>query len=316
VRKRCTFQKEGISLNSERIEAIIDSYVSYLAGERGFTSNTIDAYERDIVQFTRFVKKEERKIEDINESDISHFIQSISKPGLAPTSLSRKISSLKNFFKFLLEERIIDRDPTRVIEAPRIERKLPEVLDINEIEKILEQPDIKEPLGLRDRAALELLYACGLRISELLDLKIENIDFNEGFLICYGKGNKERVIPIGKCALEFLTQYLGKGRRKLDKGKGNGILFLSIRGNRISRMGFWKRFREYCKKAGISKNVTPHTFRHSFATHLLEGGADLRVVQTLLGHNDISTTQIYTHVTKDYLKKVIRDFHPRGKRRN
>ncbi len=301
-------------MSSDAIDGIVKSYVSYLAGDRGFASNTIDAYEGDIKQFSQYILSEEKEIEKVSDSDITHFIQYISKPGLAATSLSRKISSLKNFFKFLIEEGLIEEDPTLVIESPHIVRKLPAVLEVEEIEKILEQPNLETPLGLRDRTALELLYACGLRISELLFLKAENIDFNEGFLICYGKRKKERIIPIGKCALDFLTLYLAEVRCKLDKGKAEGILFLSKRGKRMSRMGFWKRFKEYYHKAGISKKVSPHTFRHSFATHLLEGGADLRVVQTLLGHNDISTTQIYTHITKDYLKKVIRDFHPRGRR--
>ena len=301
-------------MNSNNIETIEKSFVQYLAAEKGFATNTIDAYERDVKQFSRYIHSEKKELKSIRHTDITHYIQHISKPGIAPATLSRKISSLRNFFKFLIEEMVIEEDPMVVIEPPQIVRKLPSVLDVKEVEKILYQPDIDSPLGLRDRAALELLYACGLRISELLSLKIENIDFNEGFLICYGKGEKERVIPIGNCAIDFLTRYIARVRGTLEKGKTDGILFLSKRGKQMSRMGFWKRFREYTSKAGISKRVTPHTFRHSFATHLLEGGADLRVVQTLLGHNDISTTQIYTHITKEYLKKVITEFHPRGKR--
>ncbi len=300
-------------MNSDKIEEIIKSYVGYLAAVMGFSTNTIDAYVGDIKQFTKYLIAQSQEIKKIKNFDITHFIQYISQPGLTGTTLSRKISSLKNFFKFLLEEGLIKEDPTLLIESPHTVRRLPAVLEVEEIEQILKQPNLEDNLGIRDRAALELLYACGLRISELLDLKVENIDFNEGFLICYGKGEKERVIPVGKYAIDFLTLYLAKVRNKLDKGKANGTLFLSKRGKRISRMGFWKRFKEYCRKANISKKVTPHTFRHSFATHLLEGGADLRVVQTLLGHNDISTTQIYTHITKVYLKRVIRDFHPRGR---
>ena len=294
-------------------EKIISSYISYLAGARGFSLNTVSAYESDIKQFVSFIHKRNKNIEQLGKLDISDYIHYISKPGIASTTLSRKISSLRNFFRFLMEEGLVKDDPTLALESPQIVRRLPSVLDVEEIERILEQPDINDPFGLRDRAELELLYACGLRISELLDLKIEDIDFNESFLICYGKGDKERIIPIGRYALDFLTLYIGKVRGKLDKGKADGIIFLNKRGGKISRMGFWKRFKNYCIKAGISKRVTPHTFRHSFATHLLEGGADLRVVQTLLGHNDISTTQIYTHITKDYLSKVISDYHPRGK---
>lgn len=303
-----------MSLNSDNIERIVKSYVNYLACVKGFSSNTIGAYEGDIKQFTKYILSQGKEIEKIKDSDITRFIQYISQPGIATATLSRKISSLKNFFRFLIEEGLIKEDPTRVIESPQIVRKLPSFLEIEEIEKILKQPNLEDPLGIRDRAALELLYACGLRISELLYLKVENIDFNGDFLICYGKGEKERVIPIGKYAMDFLTLYLAEARGELDRGRADGILFLSNRGKRISRMGFWKRFKEYCKRAGISKRITPHSFRHSFATHLLEGGADLRVVQTLLGHNDISTTQIYTHITKDYLRRVIRDFHPRGRR--
>jgi integrase/recombinase XerD len=298
------------------VERTVKEYVTYLAGEKGFASNTIDAYEGDIRQFLDFLAAQTKTLEDVHDKDITDFVRHLGKPGIASTTISRKISSLKSFFRFLIEEQLIEEDPTVVIEPPHITRKLPSVLEAGEIERILDQPDVNEPLGLRDRAALELLYACGLRISELLSLKIENIDFREGFLICYGKGEKERVIPIGKYAMDYITRYLAKVRSLLDSGRADGILFLSKRGNKMSRMGFWKRFKSYCAKAGISRKVTPHTFRHSFATHLLEGGADLRVVQTLLGHNDISTTQIYTHITKDYLKRVIRDYHPRGKKRN
>ncbi len=313
---RYIYLKEVRFLNSKRSESIIKAYVSYLAGEKGFSTNTIDAYEGDIKQFLCFLAPRENRIEEVHEIDITQYVQYLGKPGIASTTLSRKISSLKSFFRFLIEEQIVNEDPTVIIEPPHIVRKLPSVLETDEIERILMQPNIDEPLGLRDRAALELLYACGLRISELLSLKIENIDFNEGFLICYGKGEKERVIPIGTYAIDFITLYLANVRYTLDCGRADGILFLSKRGNKISRMGFWKRFKAYCVRAGISKKVTPHTFRHSFATHLLEGGADLRVVQTLLGHNDISTTQIYTHITKDYLKRVIHDYHPRGKKRS
>jgi integrase/recombinase XerD len=309
------YPKGARILNSKRSESIVKDYVSYLAGEKGFSENTIDAYEGDIKQFRDFLDAQDRRIDEVREEDITSYVQHLGKPGIASTTLSRKISSLKSFFKFLIEEQIVNEDPTVIIDPPHIVRKLPSVLETNEVERILEQPDLDDPLGLRDRAALELLYACGLRISELLSLKIENIDFNEGFLICYGKGEKERVIPIGKYAMDFTIRYLAKGRSALDCGKANGILFLSRRGNKMSRMGFWKRFRSYCMRAGIPKKVTPHTFRHSFATHLLEGGADLRVVQTLLGHNDISTTQIYTHITKDYLRRVIHDYHPRGRKR-
>jgi integrase/recombinase XerD len=313
--ERYIYPKEERFLNSRQPEVIIKAYVAYLAGEKGFSVNTIDAYEGDIRQFMDFLSSTDKQIHEVREIDITHYVQYLGKPGIASTTLSRKISSLKSFFRFLIEEQIASEDPTVIIEPPHIVRKLPSVLETDEIEQILKQPDLEEPLGLRDRAALELLYACGLRISELLSLKIENIDFNEGFLICYGKGEKERVVPIGKYAMEFIMLYLANVRATLDSGKADGILFLSKRGNQISRMGFWKRFKTYCMRAGISKKVTPHTFRHSFATHLLEGGADLRVVQTLLGHNDISTTQIYTHITKDYLKRVIKNYHPRGKAR-
>jgi integrase/recombinase XerD len=308
------YRSEEIYLNFSQNGNILKSYIDYLTAERGFSLNTIEAYENDIGHFLEYIDSRKKGIKNVVEDDISSFIKYISRMGYTTTTLSRKISSLRSFFKFLSEENILDKNPTYIIESPQVRRKLPSVLEVEEIEKILEQPDIENPIGLRDRTALELLYACGLRISELLNLKIEDIDFNEEFLICYGKGGKERVIPIGRCAMDFLTRFVAKDRKELDKGKSGGIIFLSSRGKKLSRMGFWKRFNDYCNKAGVSKRVTPHTFRHSFATHLLEGGADLRVVQTLLGHNDISTTQIYTHVTRDYLKKVIRDYHPRGRK--
>uniref|UniRef100_A0A7C4UHE2 Tyrosine recombinase XerC n=1 Tax=candidate division WOR-3 bacterium TaxID=2052148 RepID=A0A7C4UHE2_UNCW3 len=284
-----------------------EEFEDYLKAQRMLSKNTIDAYLRDFIQFFQYIKKEP---EFINSQDIISFLNILRKNGLNSNSIARKLSSLRIFFRFLSGEGIIKEDPTEFIETPKIVRKIPLVLDVYEIEKIIEATD-DSIIGIRDRACIELLYGAGLRIQELLSLRVEDLFLKDGFIRVLGKGDKERIVPIGRKGINAVIEYLEKSRVHLAKTK-IPILFLSKDGKKMSRMGFWKRLNLYLRKAGIQKKITPHTFRHSFATHLLEGGADLRVVQMLLGHSDISTTQIYTHIDREYLKETIKSFHPRG----
>jgi len=292
----------------EKFTRYLENFRLYLLAERGLAKNSVEAYIRDIIQFFEFTDKDPVKTET---GDISRFLYSLKKSKLRPRSIARKLSSIRVFYKFLFSEGYIDHDPSELIETPSIPVYIPVVLEVYEVEKIIDAVDTSEPLGLRDLACIEILYGCGLRISELLSLRMEDVFLEDGFIRVIGKGGKERLVPLGGKAKKAILDYLEKGRPFFEKTK-NPLLFLSKRGKKISRMGFWKRLRKYVDMAGIKKHVTPHTFRHSFATHLLEGGADLRAVQLMLGHSDISTTQIYTHVSREYLKEIVRSFHPRG----
>jgi len=292
----------------EKFTRYLENFRLYLLAERGLAKNSVEAYIRDIIQFFEFTDKDPVKTET---GDISRFLYSLKKSKLRPRSIARKLSSIRVFYKFLFSEGYIDHDPSELIETPSIPVYIPVVLEVYEVEKIIDAVDTSEPIGLRDLACIETLYGCGLRISELLSLRMEDVFLEDGFIRVIGKGGKERLIPLGGRAKKAILDYLEKGRPFFEKTK-NPLLFLSKRGKKISRMGFWKRLRKYVDMAGIKKHVTPHTFRHSFATHLLEGGADLRAVQLMLGHSDISTTQIYTHLSREYLKEIVRSFHPRG----
>jgi integrase/recombinase XerD len=244
---------------------------------------------------------------------VSQFIRLLHEQHLAPRSIARTMSAVKGFHRFLSGEDIVSNDPTQNIESLKRTKSLPEVLSVSEIDQILERPDCARPLGIRDRAILETLYATGMRVSELVQLKQSNLMFDEELILVFGKGSKERLVPVGTSARHWISQYQKKGRAVYSrKGKSFDILFLNARGTRMTRQAIWDIIRRYARAAGIKKEVHPHTFRHSFATHLLEGGADLRAVQEMLGHADISTTQIYTHIDREYLKEVHRTFHPRG----
>ncbi|RKZ17444.1 site-specific tyrosine recombinase XerD [bacterium] len=292
----------------EKFTRYLENFRLYLLAERGLAKNSVEAYIRDIIQFFEFTDKDPVKTET---GDISRFLYSLKKSKLRPRSIARKLSSIRVFYKFLFSEGYIDHDPSELIETPSIPVYIPVVLEVYEIEKIIDAVDTSDPIGLRDLACIETLYGCGLRISELLSLRMEDVFLEDGFIRVLGKGGKERLVPLGGRAKKAILNYIEKGRPFFEKTK-NPLLFLSKRGKKISRMGLWKRLRKYVDMAGIKKHVTPHTFRHSFATHLLEGGADLRAVQLMLGHSDISTTQIYTHVSREYLKEIVRSFHPRG----
>ncbi len=292
----------------------LNQFLNYINFEKNLSDNSIFAYKTDLDRYLAYLNAQHiSRPEHIQARHIHRLIQVLSEMGLAPSSLARNLSSIRSFHKFLYTEDLVQTDPTEHIEGPKLRRHLPTVLTFAEIEKILSEIDVTSSLGLRDRSMLELIYACGLRISELLSLPVREIYFKDGFLRVFGKGSKERLVPAADRALEWVREYLDRSRPVLDKYRNSsGITFLNARGNPMSRMGFWKILRGYVQKSGIRKEVHPHTFRHSFATHLLEGGADLRAVQEMLGHADISTTQIYTHLDQTYLKQVYQQFHPRA----
>jgi integrase/recombinase XerD len=296
------------------MEKFLDKFLSHLSLERGLSSNTINSYRIDLKRYLNFLKN--LKIsswEKVKITDVTKFIHTLHNLGLSSPSISRNLSAIKSFHKFLLMENYTKIDPAAPVESPKLWRKLPVVLDQHEMERLLKQPDVTSFLGIRDRAILEFLYATGVRISELLNLKRSNLLFEVGFVRVWGKGNKERVIPVGEVAVEWVEKYLKESRPHLKSRNSRDIVFLNARGGRLSRMGVWKILKKYVGLTGIKKRVSPHTLRHSFATHLLEGGADLRAVQEMLGHVDISTTQIYTHLDREYLKEVLKEFHPREK---
>jgi integrase/recombinase XerD len=292
----------------------LEQYLIFLRYEKNLSENSIEAYKRDLERYIAYLSA--RKIarpEEINESQISRLLQILSELGLTASSVARNLSSIRSFHRFLIAEELSTTDPTEHIQGPKLRRHLPSVLSFQEIESILKIIDTGKPTGLRDRAMIEILYASGLRISELLNLPLREIYFGEEFLRIFGKGSKERLVPVSARALSWMRSYLDRGRPFLDRhDRGKGYAFLSVRGTPMSRMGFWKIIHQYVQRSGIRKEVHPHTFRHSFATHLLEGGADLRAVQEMLGHADISTTQIYTHLDRSYLKQVYDQFHPRA----
>ncbi len=290
---------------------IIRDFENFLISE-GDELNTIRSYTYDLLQLENFLIARKKILIDTTIDDLRNFIHDVFDAGLSPTSINRKISSIKAFYRYLVFNKSINYSPASDLELLKVGRKLPLILSIDEVVAIIESADEKTPLGLRNRACLELLYAAGLRISELLGLKITDMDLDNDLLNVFGKGNKQRIVPFGKKAEKAIDEYMTFGRPLILKKRSSPFLVLNARGKFMSRMGFLKMLRKYRIKAGIKKRVTPHMFRHSFATHLLEAGADLRTVQELLGHADISTTQIYTHVDREYLKEIYRSHHPRA----
>ena len=292
----------------------LKEYLSVLKLEKNLSDNTISSYKNDISSL--FIFLEEFKIDDpsgISYKHLASFFNALNKTGLNSRSAARYYSSIKGFFKYLLANNYVTSNPIEKIPPPKIPKNLPPVLSVSEVDSILSKPDADEKLGLRDKAILETFYACGVRESELINLKLPDLFLDEEIIRVFGKGSKERLVPIGSSAIKWIKEYLIKSRPLLEKKtKSGNFLFLNQRGTKLSRMGIWKIVSKYVKEAGIKKEVHPHTFRHSFATHLLEGGADLRAVQEMLGHSDISTTQIYTHIDREYIKQIHKDFHPRG----
>jgi len=292
----------------------LQQYLNYLKFEKNLSDNSVSSYKNDLDRYLNYLKTQKiNRPEYIQSRHIRRLLQLLSELGLSPSTLARNLSSIRSFHVFLISEDLLKTDPSEHIDGPKLRRHLPSVLTFSEIEQICNCIAIDNFLGLRDRAMIEVLYACGLRISELLTLLLREIYFKEEFIRILGKGSKERLVPISDRALIWVKKYSELSRPLLDKyQRSHGIAFLNIRGSMMSRMGFWKNLNRYITKSGIRKKIHPHTFRHSFATHLLEGGADLRAVQEMLGHVDISTTQIYTHLDRSYLQQEYKDYHPRA----
>ncbi|MBN2598572.1 site-specific tyrosine recombinase XerD [Labilibaculum sp. A4] len=294
----------------------IENFKTYLTLEKNLSKNSVDAYINDITKLTTFFREKNMEVapEEVILQHLKDFVAWINDAGTSPRTQARVISGIKAFFKYLLLEEIIEKNPTALLEAPKIGRKLPDTLTTEEIDVLVKAVDMNKAEGQRNRAILETLYSCGLRVSELIDLRVSNLHFRMGFIKIHGKGNKERLIPIGKKAKKEIKIYLKSYRGKLNIDKDSeDILFLNRRGRKLSRVMIFTIIKNLSKKVGLKKNVSPHTFRHSFASHLVEGGADLRAVQEMLGHESILTTEIYTHLDREYLKETIKNFHPRSK---
>jgi integrase/recombinase XerD len=294
------------------LEAHVRTFLNAVRVEKGLADNTIQAYRRDLEKFLAFAQQRKLSTEHINRSDIVDFLGTLYRKGLDSRSVARHLVTIRNFFRFALIEGYVEHDPSVTIESPKFRRSLPDFLTVEEVDRLLAQPDTTSVTGLRDRAMIELMYSCGLRVSELCGLRVSDLQQEEGCLRCLGKGNKERLVPVGRQALAVVERYLRQSRPKLLGDRTSAHLFLGPRGNSMDRIAYWQRLRQYGRQAGLRKSLRPHMLRHSFATHLLDRGADLRSVQMMLGHADISTTQIYTHVVEERLKQVYRAHHPRA----
>jgi len=294
------------------MEKWIDSYMNFVAVEKGLSRNTLDSYSGDLVRYASFLGGLGCTIEETSKLEVMSYLLWLRKRGLSTKTVARCISVLRGFYRWLADEGMLPGSPLEDMESPRTTRSLPEVLSLDEVDSLLNQPDPSNPVGMRDKAMLELLYATGLRASELTNLDLNSINMEAGFVVVFGKGAKQRIVPMGQTALQCMRRYLEESRARLLGNNRSPLAFVSQWGRGMTRQGFWKIIKKYALKAGIRKNISPHTLRHSFASHLLEGGADLRSVQSLLGHVDISTTQIYTHVTRERLKRIHARYHPRS----
>ena len=300
--------------DDRKVNELLDAYLDHLRVERGLARNTLEAYSRDLTEFIHWVDETlEKPVRDLRAEDLRFYFLGMGQAGMSARSVRRKTSSLRGLFRYLQKEGYMVEDPTELIDVPRLGTPLPKYLTMDEVDRLLAQPDPAEPLGIRNQAMLELLYATGLRVSELLALRLQDLNLEVGYVVAYGKGKKERLVPVGEVALEKLKEYLSDVRPALDKTARARHLFLNRSGRGLSRQGFWKLLNRYALQAGITSPVTPHVMRHSFATHLLERGADLRSVQLMLGHASISTTQIYTHLNREKLKQIYQRHHPRAK---
>jgi integrase/recombinase XerD len=295
------------------ISAMISSFLTHVRVEKGLSANTISAYRRDLMKFDAFAQKRKLSLEAVSRDDLVDFLAGLYRQKLESKSVARHLVTLRNFFRYSQIQDAIVTDPSINLESPKIRRSLPGYLRLEEVDRLLQQPDAKTPLGLRDRAMLEVLYSTGLRVSELTSLRVTDLDTKVGCVRCIGKGDKERIVPVGKKALGMVDKYLRDARPELlGKVVGTPALFVNRRGRALSRVGVWKILSAYGRRAGLRQPLTPHMLRHSFATHLLERGADLRSVQLMLGHADIATTQIYTHVVEERLKQIYKAHHPRA----
>jgi integrase/recombinase XerD len=297
------------------MEDQLTDFIHFLMVEKGLSKNTIISYERDLKSYLQYLRQVETlsELNEVQRVHIVHFLGSLKEQGKSAKTLARHIASVRAFHQFLIRDKVTDHDPSVHLETPKMEKSLPKVLNLQEVEILLDSPKQNDHFGIRDKAMLELLYATGIRVSELIGLNLGDVHMAMGFVRCIGQGNKERIIPVGKTAAAAIDRYLERGRPFFTgKKQSEEALFLNHHGKRLTRQGFWKILKRIAMEAGIQKELTPHTLRHSFATHLLENGADLRAVQEMLGHADISTTQIYTHVSKTRLTDVYRQFHPRA----
>ena len=303
----CRLSK-GLSVND-----LIDEYLNYLAVEKGASRLTIEAYSHDLNRFVNLVQNRgKQEAADITPDEIISYLEQVKKDGLNVRSVNRGLAAVRGFFKFLLREKKINANPVANIGLAKVWARLPDTLSKEEMNLLLAQPGAKNPAAMRDAAMMELMYATGIRVSEIITLTMNSINWQVGYLIVMGKGGKERIVPIGRSAYNCLSEYVNHVRPKFMKDHRSNILFLNRSGEGLTRQGFWKIVRRYALRTGLNKNVHPHTFRHSFASHLLEGGADLRSVQIMLGHADIATTEIYTHITRERLKSIHKRYHPRG----
>lgn len=309
------YREESMGAASDTDAQILLRFFDFLSIEKGLSSNTIESYKNDLVKYFEYLRSNKMNWQDMDRRRIDTYLSWAQNEGVSVATISRYISSIRSFYKFIQNEKILSSNPVEDIELPRKPKKLPDFLTNEEVDRLLAAPDKSTPIGLRDAAMFELLYATGERVSEIINLKMEDINLEEGYLICLGKGGKQRLIPFGEQASELLSRYILNSRPYFMKGIASPYLFLSNRGDALSRKTFWKMIKIYRLKASIDKDFSPHTLRHSFATHLLERGADLRSVQMLLGHSDISTTQIYTHINQIRMKSIYEKYHPRAKRK-
>jgi integrase/recombinase XerD len=299
-----------------RFEALVLDFLAHLEFERGLARNTLDAYRTDLLQYGAFLARRHRSATEAERADVADFLADLAtgdgQPACSPATINRKTACLRSFYRHLRREELIESDPTGALSPPTKSRKLPRVLTYSEVKRLLESVDGAEPIGLRDRALLEVMYGCGLRASEMVGLDVNEVDLRRGFVRPHGKGNKERIVPLGRAAAAAVTRYLRTGRPELIGARPQSRLFVNFRGGPLTRQGLYKIIRRRAEEVGLEGKMSPHTLRHSFATHLLEGGADLRVVQELLGHASISTTQLYTHLTGERIRDVYRRAHPRA----
>ncbi len=295
------------------IDRHVDAYLNFLQVEKGLAAQTLEAYSRDLAGYLKFLSSQQiESIEDADTTMILKYLIHLRDQGLIARSRARHLVTLRGLYRFLVHEKILARDPSQTVDLPKTGLKLPDTLTIEDVQRLLTAPDPTRPQGQRDAAMLEMIYAAGLRVSELIGLKQLDVNLEAGYVRVWGKGSKERIVPFGQKAREKLTLFIKEGRNKLLKTEVSGYLFVARAGKPMTRQGFWKLLKRYGVKAGLTRNITPHALRHSFATHLLEGGADLRAVQIMLGHADISTTQIYTHVARKHLQAMHAKYHPRG----
>jgi len=294
-------------------QMLLDGFYTYMVAERRLAPNTVESYGRDLARYCTFIEQGRMQpVRSCTRADLLRFLSAEQANGLSARSISRMLSSIKTFYNYLIIEGVLEQNPFQDVQTPQRDRRLPGVMTRDEVEALINAPNTESPLGFRDRTFFEVLYATGLRVSELVGLRMDNLNLDAGFVIVMGKGSKERIVPLGEAAVDVLRAYLTQVRPVLMKRSVNSRVFLNREGLPMSRQGFWKLIKKYCLAAGITKKISPHTLRHSFATHILEGGADLRSVQMMLGHSDIATTQIYTHVAGSTLKKIHDTYHPRG----